>query len=85
MRFRAWSPHRNTRGTRAKRFSGDIADMGFVPQLHPGDQLPVSDALSRLSKPQINAVTGQLTIKQLNDEQERDPLILSQDEKIDLH
>ncbi len=46
MRVRAWNPRRDTRGTRAKRFSGDIADMGFAPQLHPGDQLPVSDALS---------------------------------------
>ena len=44
--------------------------------MRPGDQLPVSDALSRLSSPKVNAVTGQLTMKQLKDEQEADPLLL---------
>ena len=58
-----------------QRWLAEIADLDVVPQLRPGDQLPASDALSRLTNPKVNAVTSQLTIKQLKEEQEKDPLI----------
>ena len=70
-----WARTLRYKSRKIQRWLAEIADLDFVPQLRPGDQLPASDALSRLTNPKVNAVTSQLTIKQLKEEQERDPLI----------
>ncbi len=71
-----WARTLQYKSRKIQRWLAEIADTDFVPQLHPGDQLPVSDALSWLPNPQANVVTGQLTMKQIKDEQEQDPLTL---------
>ncbi len=62
-----WARMLQYKSRKIQPWLAEIADTDFVPQLHPGDQLPVSDALSWLPNPQAYVI---------KDEQERDPLIL---------
>ena len=70
-----WARTLQYKSRKIQRWLAEIADMDFVPQLRPGNQLLVSDALSRLSTTKVNAVTRRLTMQQLKGEQERDPFV----------